>query len=145
MGGDQSSDRALLSTTWYSVRHWVVHRKLSKMLQYRIPPKLIFDLPMISFQVVQSFRNFIYCRGVSLSCSVQSVKAFPDSKVHGAYMGPTQGRQDTSGPHVGSMIPAIWDWAAEIVVTGATVEVWEQRSNFIPHFTGHVITYSCWD
>ena len=27
----------------------------------------------------------------------------------------------------------------------ATVEVWEWISNFIPHFIGHVITYSCWD
>ena len=27
----------------------------------------------------------------------------------------------------------------------ATVEVWEWISNFIPHFTGHVITYPCWD
>ena len=28
---------------------------------------------------------------------------------------------------------------------GATVEVWEWMSNFISHFTGHVITYPCWD
>ena len=28
---------------------------------------------------------------------------------------------------------------------GATVEVWKWRSNFIPHFTGYVITYPCWD
>ena len=27
---------------------------------------------------------------------------------------------------------------------GATVDVWEWISNFIPHFTGHVITYPCW-
>ena len=26
-----------------------------------------------------------------------------------------------------------------------TVEVWEWISNFIPHFTLHVITYPCWD
>ena len=26
---------------------------------------------------------------------------------------------------------------------GCTVEVWEWISNFIPHFTGHVITYTC--
>ena len=26
---------------------------------------------------------------------------------------------------------------------GAAVEVWECISNFIPHFTGHVITYTC--
>ena len=28
---------------------------------------------------------------------------------------------------------------------GCTVEVWERISNFIPHFTGHVITYPCCD
>ena len=28
---------------------------------------------------------------------------------------------------------------------GYTVEVWEWISIFIPHFAGHVITYSCWD
>ena len=33
----------------------------------------------------------------------------PDSKMHGAYMGPTWGRQDPGGSHVGRMILAIWD------------------------------------
>ena len=33
----------------------------------------------------------------------------PDSKVHGANMGPIWGRQDPSGPHVGPMNLAIWD------------------------------------
>ena len=33
----------------------------------------------------------------------------PDSKIHVAYMGPTGGRQDPGGPHVGPMILAIWD------------------------------------
>ena len=28
---------------------------------------------------------------------------------------------------------------------GATVEVWEWISNFIPHFTEQVITYRCWN
>ena len=35
-------------------------------------------------------------------------KSVPDSKVHGAYVGPTWGRQDPGGPHVGHMILAIW-------------------------------------
>ena len=35
--------------------------------------------------------------------------AFPDSKVHGANMGPIWGRQDPGGPHVGPMNFAIWD------------------------------------
>ena len=26
-----------------------------------------------------------------------------------------------------------------------TVEVWEWINNFIPHFSGHVFTYPCWD
>ena len=33
---------------------------------------------------------------------------FPDSKVHGANMGPILGRQDPGGPHVGPMNFAIW-------------------------------------
>ena len=33
----------------------------------------------------------------------------PDSKVHGANMGPTWGRQDPGGPRVGPMNIAIWD------------------------------------
>ena len=28
---------------------------------------------------------------------------------------------------------------------GATVEVYEWISNFLPYFTGHAITYPCWD
>ena len=33
----------------------------------------------------------------------------PDSKVHGANMGPIWGRQDPSGPHIGPMDFAIWE------------------------------------
>ena len=33
---------------------------------------------------------------------------FPDSKVHGANMGPIWGRQDPGGPHVSPMNFAIW-------------------------------------
>ena len=33
----------------------------------------------------------------------------PDSKVHGADMGPIWGRQDPGGPHVGPMSLVIWD------------------------------------
>ena len=32
----------------------------------------------------------------------------PDSKVHGAHMGPTWDQQDPGGPHVGPMNLAIW-------------------------------------
>ena len=33
---------------------------------------------------------------------------YPDSKVHGAIMGPIWGRQEPGGPHVGPMNFAIW-------------------------------------
>ena len=33
----------------------------------------------------------------------------PDSKIHGANVGPTWGRQDPGGPHDGHMNLAIWD------------------------------------
>ena len=36
----------------------------------------------------------------------------PDSKVHGANMGPIWSRQDPGGPHVGPMNFAIWDGLA---------------------------------
>ena len=35
-------------------------------------------------------------------------QALPESKVHGAIMGPIWGRQDPEGPHVGPMNFAIW-------------------------------------
>ena len=38
-----------------------------------------------------------------------TVSTTPDSKVHGANMGPIWGRQDPGGPHVGPMNFAIWD------------------------------------
>ena len=37
-----------------------------------------------------------------------NLNVFPDSKVHGANMGPIWGRQDPGGPHVGPMNFAIW-------------------------------------
>ena len=37
-----------------------------------------------------------------------SVDIHPESKVHGANMGPIWGRQDPGGPHVGPMTFAIW-------------------------------------
>ena len=41
---------------------------------------------------------------IALSYSIDA----PDSNVLGAYMGPTWGRQDPCGPHVGPMNLAIW-------------------------------------
>ena len=42
------------------------------------------------------------------SNSCMTEVTLPDSKVHGANMGPTWGRQDPGMPHVGPMNLAIW-------------------------------------
>ena len=47
----------------------------------------------------------------------------PDSKVHGAYMGPTWGRQDPGGPHVGPMILAIWDMMQDVAISESLHDV----------------------
>ena len=44
-------------------------------------------------------------RGMRVS---KTLGTYPDSKVHGANMGPTWGRQDPGGPYVGHMNLAIW-------------------------------------
>ena len=42
------------------------------------------------------------------SCRLSCPHNYPDSKVHGANIGPIWGRQDPGGPHVGLMNFAIW-------------------------------------
>ena len=44
----------------------------------------------------------------------QAIRDNPDSKVHGANMGPIWGRQDQGGPHIGPMKFAIWDYTVFI-------------------------------
>ena len=41
----------------------------------------------------------------------------------------------------------MWDEITDPVPNfiGAIYEVWEWISVFLSHFTGHVITYPCWD
>ena len=49
--------------------------------------------------------------GKSQDCpNVTSGVPVPDSKVHGAHMGPIWGRHDPGGPHVGPMNLAIWGY-----------------------------------
>ena len=50
----------------------------------------------------------------------------------------------------GYMITCIINWGIKLHYqfpnfNGATIEIMERVSNFIPHFNVHVITYPCWD
>ena len=48
----------------------------------------------------------------------------PDSKVHGANMGPIWGRQDPDGPHVGPMKNAIWELVTHLVPSDYLNQWW---------------------
>ena len=81
-------------------------------------------------------------------CAYDSV---PDSKVHGAYMWPTWGRQDPGGPNVGLMILAIWvvrnvdvyfpGWKATREIITKITLVWEYKHT--PHFVTTVHRSYC--
>ena len=57
-------------------------------------------LPVLHFQISIITNASFHCMHIHVN---------PDSKVHGANMGPTWGRQDPGGPHVGPMNFAIWE------------------------------------
>ena len=55
-----------------------------------------------------TFRISVSEAGFPIS-SLTIAASIPDSKVHGANMGPIWGRQDPGVPHVGPMNLTIWD------------------------------------
>ena len=59
--------------------------------------------------------------------SVNVNETYPDSKVHGANMGPIWGRQDPGGPHVGHVNLAIW-------VYQLTVATWRLDVSKLGHY-----------
>ena len=58
--------------------------------------------------VSHHFEQLMTKPGKSRRYAAPALQANPDSKVHGANMGPTWGRQDPGGPHVGHQILAFW-------------------------------------
>ena len=55
----------------------------------------------------------------------------PDSKVHGAIIGPIWGRQDPGGPHVGPMNFAIWEEITELLTVVIVVTSFTRGDNII--------------
>ena len=67
--------------------------------------------PHGSSHMGESRTRLLYSESLVQDCGDSSALASincPDSKVHGANMGPIWGRQDPGGPHVGPMNFAIW-------------------------------------
>ena len=57
-----------------------------------------------NWHIIFMYPHIIACDG----CLFPLLIIFPDSKVHGANMGPIWAQQDPGGPHVGPMNFAIW-------------------------------------
>ena len=61
----------------------------------------IFNESLQGFLMTEGLLDMMYDNDVQ-----QTI--VPDSKVHGAHMGPIRGREDPGVPHVGPMNFAIW-------------------------------------
>ena len=72
---------------------------LNKLLNEQ-PSCRSFETPRRSCDVISM--KYYQPKSQHLQCS------YPDRKVYGADMGPTWGRQEPGGPHVGPMNIAIW-------------------------------------
>ena len=70
-------------------------KPLSEPMMVRLPTHICVTRPQwVNLLGPRGLHNYIF--------------PFPDSKVHGATMGPIWGRQDPCGPHVGPINFAIW-------------------------------------
>ena len=93
--------------------------------------------------------SWLYVHALHLDfCSICSVDrlvfTYPDSKVHGTNMGPTWGRQDPGGPHVGHMNLAIWVFYQHTYMISFTpLSMTSFLSNIPQHIECHWIQ-TCW-
>ena len=82
----------------------------------------IFDVA--TFIKIGPINPWISLRATVPGGNYQKIQHTPDSKVNGANMGPTWGRQDPGGPRVGPMNLAIWD----VSFIGSSADTWNKYS-----------------
>ena len=90
------------------ISHWFKKKDLFWQYFFISKPQfryIFLDVPCFLFRSC-----FVVVILSVLSRLVRSIHNDPDSKVHGANMGPIWGRQDPGGPHVGPMNLAIWGY-----------------------------------
>ena len=61
------------------------------------------------YEIIKLLCTFDWVQVVNAITDCTVNDSTPDSKLHGANMGPIWGQQDAGGPHVGPMNLAIWD------------------------------------
>ena len=104
---------------WFGICSWVPIYHMDRRLLIvvsckRIRLSNVWKKPATQTSIWPPSKQFLYLNPHSVSgCLVlyhcKILKNTPDSKVHGANMGPSWGRQDPVGPHVGPKNFAIWD------------------------------------
>ena len=62
----------------------------------------------------------------------------PDNKVHGTNMGPTWGRRDPGGPHVGPMNLAIWEGSESIDLKWMRKPMWIWKQEWLMYTQGEL-------
>ena len=84
------------------IRAWMEHR----LTHYDVN---VMKIPLQT-HLIDGYQAYFLgnCSRVNAMESMDDKSTFPDSKVHGANMGPIWGRQDPGGPNVGPMNFAIW-------------------------------------
>ena len=85
------------------------------------------------------------CTSIATSLNIYHQKrigSVPESKVHGANMGPIWGRQDPDGPHVGPLNFAIWGTIyVALAITHPTTFV---RISLRYDISVNIIAYPCY-
>ena len=76
-------------------------------MQYRV--FIVFSIKLLCYNETAMYVTMSIARHVLDVKPSLYLNTNPDSKVHGANMGPTWRRQDPGGPHVGHMNLAIWE------------------------------------
>ena len=105
----------------YSKQDWLFAFDLPTDLKKWMPGISVFYYSVIdSMDVMWCKQVMAWAQETTSNCLIPSETPYgptirpvsgsnPDSKVHGAHMRPTWGRQDPCGPHVGPVIYAIWE------------------------------------
>ena len=99
-----------------------------------------FMCNLLQLDKFQWINSFLLRKSVPVQITTMiSQRNFPDSMVHGASMGPTWGRQDPGGPHVGPMNFAIWVINHSVFIPVSTIKHVSKYSNTLQPWLWYVM------
>ena len=92
-----------MALTWHLITYWLSTSQMPycQPISRQVIKSLLANTGLV-WNSQADWQYWVYCG----ACFFPNCSS-PDCKVHGTYMGPTWGRQDPGGPHVGPMNLAI--------------------------------------